>query len=191
MSIRSARLYAPAILAFGAIVALAACTATDSPTASGSAGPQEPVVSSPGEALGSLPGVEGFSYRAEDRAARGFLAGANETLAGDAAVEINQSAIATRGSDEVSLISFGFPGAADADAIDYFARVLDDMEDGFQAGSQRGLGGGAYVMSANGESVVLAPWGRAQGSGNLVFLFALGPTGITEQLAAAILGVEG
>lgn len=178
----------PSILALAAVVILAACT-TATPTTTVSVGSPVAVAAPPGEALGALPGVEGFSYRAEDGAVLGFLAGANETLDGDAEVRIVQAAVASRGSDEISLIAFGFPGTTDAAAVDLFARVLDGMEDGFQAGSQRGLGGGAYVLSADGQSVVLAPWGRTDGS--LVFLFAHGPTGVTEQLSAAILGLEG
>jgi hypothetical protein len=186
MITRTARIHLTPFLAVVAL--LAACTAA-SPTGTGSAGSPVPVAAGPGEALGALPGVEGVSYRAEDGAVPGFLAGANESLDGVAEVSIIQAAEATRDSDEVSLIAFGFPGATDTAAVDYFARVLDGMEDGFGAGSQRSLGGGAYVMTKDGQSVVLAPWGRS--GEELVFLFALGPSGITEQLAAAILGVEG
>jgi len=188
MFTRVPRIHLSSIPALAAILILAGCT-TATPTTTVSVGSPVAVAAPPGEALGSLPGVEGFSYRAEDGAVPGFLAGANETLDGDAEVRIVQAAVATRGSDEVSLIAFGFPGTTDAAAVDFFARVVDGIEDGFQAGSQRGLGGAAYVMSANGQSVVLAPWGRTDGS--LVFLFAHGPTGVTEQLSAAILGVEG
>jgi hypothetical protein len=188
MTTRLHRTHPPSILAVATMLVLAACT-TAAPTTTTSVGSPVVVAAPPGERLGALPGVEGFSYRAEDRVVPGFLAGANETLDGDAEVRIVQAAVATRGSDEVALIAFGFPGATDAQAVDYFARVLDGMEDGFQAGSRRGLGGDAYVMSADGQSVVLGPWGRADGS--LVFLFAHGPTEITEQLSAAILGVEG
>jgi hypothetical protein len=188
MITRSTRIHLPPMLALAAIAVLAACTSSDAPAASASAGPSVPTAASPGEKLGAFPGVEGFGYRAEGVAVPGFLSGANQSLDGDAEVTIVQAAVASRGSDEVSLIAFGFPGTSDADAIDYFARILDDMEDGFQAGSQRGLGGGAYVMSNEGRTVVLAPWGRTE---HLVFLFALGPTGTTEELAAAILGVEG
>jgi hypothetical protein len=181
------RTHGAPILALAIVPLLAACTSVTTTTTS--AGPAVPVAAGPGERFGALPGVEGFSYRAEDGAVPGFLAGANETLDGDAEVRIVQAAVATRGSDEVSLIAFSFPGATDAAAVGYFGRVLDGMEDGFGAGSQRGLGGGAYVMTGGGQSVVLGPWGRS--SNELVFLFALGPSDISEQLAAAILGVEG
>ena len=184
MNTRAARIRLTPILAIVAL--LAACTSVTTTTAS--AGPAVPVAAGPGERLGALPGVEGFSYRAEDGAVPGFLAGANETLDGAAEISIVQAAVATRGSDEVSLIAFGFPGAPDAAAVDYFARVLDGMEDGFGAGSQRGLGGGAYILSGERQTAVLGPWGRS--NDELVFLFALGPPGITEQLAAAILGLE-
>jgi len=183
----AARTHLTPILAIATVVFLAACTSATTTTAS--AGSAVPVAAGPGEALGNLPGVEGVSYRAEDGGVPGFLAGANETLDGDAEVRIVQAAVATRGSDEVSLIAFAFPGATDSAAVGFFGRVLDGMEDGFGAGSQRGLGGGAYVMTGDGQSVVMGPWGRS--SDELVFLFALGPSGITEQLAAAILGLEG
>jgi hypothetical protein len=179
MSTRDIRTHLPPMLSMLAMAVLVACTST-TPTSSASIEASAP----PGEGLGALPGVEGITYRAEGSAVPGFLAGANETLDGDAEVRIVQASVANRGDEEVSLIAFGFPGATDAEAIDYFARVLDDMEDGFQAGSQRGLGGDAYVMSNEGQTVVLAPWGR---SDHLVFLFARGPTGFTEQLASAIL----
>lgn len=185
---RTTRAAWQAKLALVAIALLSACSAAP-PTGSEATASEVPVAAGPGEPLGALPGVDGVSYRAEDGAVPGFLEGANETLAGAAEVRIVQAAIATHGSEQVSLIAFAFPGAADAAAVDYFARVLDGMEDGFGAGSQRGLGGGAYVMTGDGQSVVLGPWGRT--AGQLVFLFATGPSGITEQLAAAILGVEG
>jgi hypothetical protein len=188
MITRAARNRLPPILAVACLSILVACTPGAAPSASTSSGPSVPTAASPGEGLGSLPGVEGWAYRAESDAVPGFLSGANQSLDGDAEVSIVQASAATRGDDEVSLIAFSFPGTTDADAIDYFARVLDDMEDGFQAGSQRGLGGGAYVMANEGRTVVLAPWGRAE---HLVFLFALGPTGPTEELVSAILGVEG
>jgi len=160
---------------------LAACTASTSGSI--------PAAASPGEQLGALPGVEGFAYRTEAGGVPGFLEGAEETLGDDVEVEIGQAAAATRGDEEVSVIVFSFPGADDGQAVDYFARILDDMEDGFQAGSQRGLDGKAYLMTGNDQTVVLAPWGRV--GDDLVFLFALGPSGTTEDLAGAILNVEG
>ena len=98
---------------------------------------------------------------------------------------IIQAAVASRDDDEVSVIAFGFPDAADdPQAVDYFARVVDTMEDAFQAGAERGLDGEAYVMTNEGRSLVLAPWGRTD---YLVFLFFDGPTEATQELAAAIL----
>lgn len=164
-----------------AVALLAACTSSTPGSV--------PAAASPGQALGALPGVEGFAYRTEAGGVPGFLQGAEETLGDDVEIEIGQAAAATRGDDEVSLIVFSFPGADDAQAVDYFARILDDMEDGFQAGSQRGLDGKAYLMTGNGQTVVLAPWGRV--GDDLVFLFALGLSGATEDLAGAILNVEG
>ena len=161
-----------------AAIVLAACGST---APSGAASVE--AVASPGEALGAFPGVEGFSYRLETDVG-GFLLGVQDTLGDQVDVEIGQAAIAARGEEQVSLIAFGFPGASDTQAVDFFARVLDDMEDGFQAASQRGLGGDAFLMRAEGQTVVLAPWGRTE---HLIFLFALGPEGTTEELAGAIL----
>jgi hypothetical protein len=181
--IRSFRtLRVPAMLAVAAVIVLSACTATTEPSARASAIPP----ASAGEALGVFPGVEGWSYRVEPGTVPGFVRGVEETLGEDVPVEIGLAAVATRGDDEVSLIAFGFPGADDTQSVDFFARVLDDMEDGFQAGSQRGLGGDAYLMTADGRTTVLAPFVRAP-AGHLVFLFAFGPDGPTEELAGAIL----
>lgn len=172
----------PAVLAIAAATILVAC---GGPTTSTPAVSAEPV-SSPGEPLGVFPGVEGFSYRLETGTVPGFVQGVNETLGTDVEVEIGLAAIATRGEEEVSLIAFGFPGADDTQSVDYFARVLDDMEDALQAGSQPGLGGDAYVIVANQQATVLAPFVRSP-DGHLVFLFALGPDGTTQELAGAML----
>ena len=167
------------MLGVTAIAWLAACGST---APSGAASLD--AAASPGEALGAFPGVEGFSYRLETDVG-GFLLGVQDTLGDQVDVEIGQAVVATRGEEQVSLIAFGFPGTSDTQAVDFFARVLDDMEDGFQAASQRGLGGDAYLLKANGRTVVLAPWGRTE---HLIFLFALGPEGTTEELTGAILG---
>ena len=139
-----------------------------------------------GSGLGALPGVEGFAYRDQPAIVPGFVAGAEESLAGAAEVEIMQAAVASRGGDEVGVIAFSFPGAADTQAVDYMARILDGMEEGFQAPAERGLDGEAYVMTFQGQTVVMAPWGHTE-DGQLVFLFFRGPTETTQQLAAAIL----
>ena len=162
-------------------VAAIVLTACGSTAPSGAASVK--AVASPGEALGAFPGVEGYAYRLEPDVG-GFLLAVQDTLGDQVDVEIGQAAVATRGEDQVSLIAFGFPGTSDTQAVDFFAHVLDDMEDGFQAASQRGLGGDAFLMRANGQTVVLAPWGRTE---HLIFLFARGPEGTTEELAAAIL----
>jgi hypothetical protein len=176
----------PAFLALAAVTLLAAC--------GGSSTSAVPVPSippaSPGEALGVFPGVEGWSYRVELGTVPGFLRGVEETLGQEIDTEIGLAAVASRGDDEVSLIAFGFPGADDTQSVDYFARVLDDMEDGFQAGSQRGLGGDAYLMTADGRTTIMAPFVRSP-DGHLVFLFAFGPQGPTEELAGAILAADG
>ena len=59
----------------------------------------------------------------------------------------------------------------------------------FGAASEPFLGGDAYVMRAERQTAVLAPWGRTDG--NLVFLFALGHPGATEELVTGILDGEG
>jgi hypothetical protein len=176
----------PAILALAAVTLLAACGTPATSRAPASAIPP----SSPGEALGVFPGIDGWAYRVEPATVPGFLRGVEETLGADVDTEIGLAAVASRGEDEVSLIAFGFPGADDTQSVDYFARVLDDMEDGFQAGSQRGLGGDAYLMTAEGRTTVLAPFVRSP-AGHLVFLFAFGPQGPTEELAGAILSADG
>lgn len=172
----------PAILAIAAITVLAACGSPAEPSTSASAIPP----SSPGEAFGVFPGVEGWAYRVEPGTVPGFVRGVEETLGQDVETEIGLAAVASRGDDEVSLIAFGFPGVEDSIAVDHFARVLDDMEDGFQAGSQRGLGGDAYLMKADGRTTILAPFVRSP-AGHLVFLFAIGPDGPTEELVGSIL----
>ena len=172
------------MLGMVAIVILAACGSPAAPTSSAS---PVPLAASPGERLGALPGVEGFAYRAESAAVPGFVEGANEQLGGDVEIEIVQASIATRGDEGVSVIAFGFPGTNDAEAVDNFDQILGGMEDGIQAGSELGLGGSAYILAANGRSVVMAPFGRTD---HLVFVFLAGPTGATEDLAAGILNVE-
>jgi len=169
------------------IVAITILVACSSPGAPASAPASVSLAASPGERLGALPGVEGFAYRASSVAVPGFVEGANATLDGDAEVEIIQASVASRGDDDVSIIAFTFPGADDTQSIDYFARVIDDMEDGLQAGSERGLGGSGYLITAHGQTVVLAPFGRAD---SVVFLFLAGPVGPTEDLATAILDAK-
>jgi hypothetical protein len=174
---------AAAALAVVLVACGSAVTSTDAGTGSGApaGGTPGPV----GAGLGALPGVEGFAYREQPRIVPGFVEGANESLAGAAEVQIGQAAIASRGEEEVAVITFGFPGETDAQAVDFMARVIDGMEQGFQAGAERGLDGEAYVMTFDGESVVVAPWGHI--GGNLVFLFFRGPTEATHDLAGAIL----
>jgi len=163
---------------------LAACSSTATPSASPSVAPSLIPFASPGDPLGALPGVEGFGYRLDLDSIPGFVGNARESVDGGIEIRVIQSAIATRGDDAVSVIAFGFPGATDTEAVDAFAQVLDAMEDGFGAGSQRGLGGAGYVMTADGRTVALAPWGRLD---YLVFLFAQGPTGATEDVVTGIL----
>ena len=182
MNRRAIRFPLPATLGVVALTILSACGATTVP----SAAPSVEANASAGEALGAFPGVDGFAYRLETGTVPGFVQGVRETLGDQVEIEIGQAAIATRDDEEVSVIAFGFPGTDDTQGIDFFARVLDGMEDGFGAGSQRGLGGDAYLMTANGQTTVLAPWGRAA-DGHLIFLFAFGPTGTTEELVTDIL----
>ena len=162
--------------------ALAACSATASPTATQI--PSLVPIASPGEALGALPGVDGYQYTLDLNSIPGFLANTRESIGEEVEVQIIQSAIASSETGDVSVIAFGFPGATDEQAVDYFARVLDKMEDGFGAGSQRGLDDRAYLMRRDGRTVVLAPWGRLD---YLVFLFAVGPTETTEDVVTGIL----
>jgi hypothetical protein len=175
----------PAVVA----IALVACSSSPTtPTDLGGQSSQQPA-STPGpvgSGLGALPGVEGFAYRDQPAIVPGFVAGAEESLAGAAEIEIVQAAVASRDDDEVAIIVFGFPGATDAQAVDYMARILDGMEDGFQAGAERGLDGEGYVINFDGQTVVVAPWGHVEG-GELVFLFFHGPTEAATDLAAAIL----
>lgn len=172
---------APAVFAAALVACGSAATSTDPATSTAtSAATPGPV----GAGLDPLPGVEGFAYRVQPGIVPGFLEGAEESLAGAAEPEIVQAAVASREGDEVAVIAFGFPGATDAQAVDYMARILDGMEDAFQAGAERGLDGEAYVMTFEGRSIVLAPWARTE---YLVFLFLNGPTEATTDLAAAIL----
>jgi hypothetical protein len=172
---------APAIL----VILLGACGTPATPSDPGD--PTIPPDTTPGPVgtgLGAFPGVEGFAYREEPGIVPGFVEGAEESLAGAAELAIVQAAVASRGEDEVSMIAFGFPGADDTQAVDYFARITDGLEDALQAGAERALDGEAYVLTSEGRSVVLAPWGRTD---HLVFLFFAGPTETTQDLAAAIL----
>lgn len=183
------RIHLRPVLAFVALAFLAACSSVAAPTGSSVADPSAPTAASPGEPFGTFPGVEGFGYVAPTTPAiENFVSAANASLDGRE-IEVVDAALATReGEEGVLAIAFGVPGTTDEEAVDAFARILDGMEDGLQAGSQRGLGGSAYVMSAAGETVVLGPWGRTPEY--LVFLFAVGPTGATEDLASAVLGTD-
>jgi hypothetical protein len=172
---------APALLA----ILLVACG--DAATSSAPEDATIPPDSTPGpvgSALGAFPGVEGFAYREEPGIVPGFVEGAEESLAGAAELAIVQAAVASRGEEEVSVIAFGFPGTEDTQAVDALGRVIDGLEDALQAGAERGLDGEAYVLTSEGRSVVLAPWGRTD---HLVFLFFAGPTEATQDIAAAIL----
>lgn len=179
---RSSRLRLRPLLGVMTLAVLTACTATASPTAT----PLPSLVpfASPGEPLGAFPAVEGVSYRLDLNSIPAFVANTRESVGEEVEVQIIQSAIATRDTGNVSVIAFGFPGATDEQAVDYFGRVLDQMEDGFGAGSQRGLEDRAYLMRDDGRTVILAPWGRLD---YLVFLFAVGPTETTEDVVTGIL----
>ena len=181
MSNRSHLLLRP-MLGLMTLAVLAACSATASPAATQI--PSLVPVASPGEALGALPGVDGYQYTLDLNSIPGFLANTRESIGDEVEVQIIQSAIAASEGGEVSVIAFGFPGVTDEQAVDYFARVLDKMEDGFGAGSERGLDDRAYLMRRDGRTVVLAPWGRLD---YLVFLFAVGPTDTTEEVVTGIL----
>jgi hypothetical protein len=177
---------APAILA----LALAACGSAPTSSESGGEASRTALTPAPvGSGLGALPGVEGFAYRDQPALAPGFVARAEESLAGDSEVEIGQAAVASRDGEEVAIIAFGFPGADDAQAVEYMVRILDGMEDGFQAPAERGLDGEGYVMHFEGQTVVVAPWGHTE-NGQLVFLFFHGPSEATQQLATAILNAR-
>ena len=176
-------------LALVAVAILAACSSIATPSGSIGTDPSGPIAASPGEPFGTFPGVDGFGYTAPTASGiERFESAANASLGAEQRVEIIDAAIASRGDDDVLAIAFDVPDTTDEEAVDAFARILDGMEDGFQAGSQRGLGGAAYVMTNEDESVVLGPWGRT--GDQLVFLFAVGPTGATEDYAAAILTAE-
>lgn len=183
MSIRTPHALLRPLLGVLVVAVLSACSATASPTPTPL--PSLVPLASPGEALGALPGVEGYQYRLDLDSIAGFVANTRESI-GEEGVEVQiiQSALASHEDGDVSVIAFGFPGATDEQAVDYFARVLDKMEDGFGAGSQRGLQDRAYLMREGGRTVVLAPWGRLD---YLVFLFAVGPTETTEDLVTGIL----
>jgi len=171
----------PAILA----ILLVACGTPATSSAPGDATiPPDTTPGPVGSGLGAFPGVEGFAYREEPGIVPGFVEGAEQSLAGAAELAIVQAAVASRGEAEVSVIAFGFPGVEDTAAVDSFARVIDGLEDALQAGAERGLDGEAYVLTSEGRSVVMAPWGRTE---HLVFLFLAGPTEATQDLAAAIL----
>jgi hypothetical protein len=172
----------PAALAM-LLVACGPAASTDAPATSTGAPAATP--GPVGGALAPLPGVEGFAYRQAPQIVPGFVDGADESLAGAAEVEVIQAAIASRGDDDVSVIAFGFPTAGtDTQAVDYFARIVDGIEDGMQVGAERGLDGEAYILTSEGRTTVLAPWARTD---FLVFLFLNGPTEATQDLAAAIL----
>jgi hypothetical protein len=179
---------AVAVLSLVLVACGATATSTDaeSDPGTGASGVPAATPGPVGARLGVLPGVEGFAYRDQPGIVPAFVAGAEESLQGAAEIRILQAAIASRDDEEVAIIAFGFPGADDAQAVDYMARILDGMEDGFQAAAERGLDGEAYVMTFDGQSVVVAPWAHTE-DGELIFLFFSGPTEATQQLAATIL----
>ena len=174
---------APVLLA----IVLVACGSATTTTDDGAAATGSPAATPGpvGDGLGALPGVEGFAYREQPGIVPGFVEGADESLAGAAQIEVVQAAVASRGDDEVAVIAFRFPGATDAQAVDFMARIIDGMEDAFQVGAERGLDGEGYVMNMDGQSVVFAPWGHLEEQ--LVLLFFRGPTEATMDLAGAIL----
>lgn len=173
---------APALLA----ILLVGCGTTTTSTEPGPATiPPDTTPGPVGSGLGAFPGVEGFAYREEPGIVPGFAEGLEESLDGTGASRIVDAAVASRGTDEVAMIAFAFPGADDTQAVDFFARVVDGLEDALQAGAERSLDGEAYVLTSEGRSIVMAPWGRTDDQ--LVFLFLNGPTQATQELAGAIL----
>ena len=172
----------PALLA----IALVACGTTSGSSASATGSNAAAATPGPvGTGLGALPGVQGFAYREQPALVPGFAERVTASLGGSTEAQVFEAAVASRGEDEVAVIAFGFPGTTDAQAVDDMARVLDNMEQGFQAPAERGLDGEGYVMNFNGQMVVMAPWGHIDDQ--LVFLFFHGPTEATQDLSAAIL----
>jgi hypothetical protein len=172
----------PALLA----IALVACGTTSGSSESATGSNAAAATPGPvGGELGALPGVQGFAYREQPALVPGFAERVTASLGGTTQAQVFEAAVASRGEDEVAVIAFGFPGATDAQAVDDMARVLDNMEQGFQAPAERGLDGEGYVMNFNGQMVVMAPWGHIDDQ--LVFLFFHGPTEATQDLSAAIL----
>lgn len=182
MSNRFPRHFLRPVVGAMAVAILASCSATASPTPTPF--PSLVPFASPGEPLGAFPALEGVGYRLDLNSIPTFVANTRESVGEGVEVQIIQSAVASTDDGDVSVIAFGFPGATDEQAVDYFARVLDKMEDGFGAGSQRGLDDRAYLMRNDGRTVILAPWGRLD---YLVFLFAVGPTETTEDVVTGIL----
>ena len=175
--VRSNRHATVVTLTFAVALLLAACDSTVTPSPSPTA--------AAGTAV--LPDVEGFSYRPAGTAAAVFVDSATATLDGVAEIEIVQAAVATRDAEEVLTIAFRFPGASDTESVDYMARILDGLEDGFQAGSERTTDGDAFVIRTEEQTLIMAPWGRLAGAPELVFLFALGPHEATEEVANGVL----
>jgi hypothetical protein len=182
MSNRFPRRFLRPVVGAMAVAILASCSATASPTPTPF--PSLVPFASPGEPLGAFPALEGVGYRLDLNSIPTFVANTRESVGEGVEVQIIQSAVASTEDGDVSVVAFGFPGATDEQAVDYFARVLDKMEDGFGAGSQRGLDDRAYLMRNDGRTVILAPWGRLD---YLVFLFAVGPTETTEDVVTGIL----
>jgi hypothetical protein len=175
-----------AAVAIAIITTLAACGSTPASSDDGTpSSPGAPATPGPvGGKLGIIPGVEGFAYTRAPGIVPAFVEGVNESIANATEVQVLEAAIASRGDDEVSVIAFGFPGVDDTAAINHLGQVIDGMEDALQVGSERGVGGEGYVLTTEGQTVILAPWARTD---FLVFLFFNGPTEATHDIAGAIL----
>ena len=161
MIIRAARTRLAVLALLVVVATLTACGGDASETPN--------VVASGGGRI--LPPVSGFEYGAAGRNVGVFVDSASATLGGEDQVTILDAVIATRDIDQVVAIAFSFPGTTDEQAVDNMGRILDGMEDGFQAGSQPALGGKA--------------WARV--GGDLVFLFTIGRDQASRDLADAIL----
>lgn len=175
-------------LALAAVLLTAGTAACGGGPATPSSGTAAVTVGTPTAELGSLPAVDGFLFQEGFDAVPGFLRGVEASLGGEIEAEIVESGVATRGNDSVIIIAFGFPRTGDEVSIDSMGRILDGMEDSLQAPAARGLDGRAYVIDAEGQSVVMAPWARTD---YLVLLFLSGPTEATHDLARGILGANG
>jgi hypothetical protein len=132
-----------------------------------------------------FPTVAGFDFADSPEQARSFEHAANESLAGTGTAQVQSAAIATRGSERVTVVAYALSPEGSASEQDLFGAVLEGMAQGLGAAAQSDIDGQAYVVESGDTVAITGPWAEGPYT---VFLLATGSSREpTEEVYRALL----